>query len=126
MQQLMQAVIAASLLSLGSCVRTMQGVPMTPVSRAVDLLIDMQTKIKADGKNATKIQAKKAEACKLEAKDLGFSIETTNSEIETSKAKIAKASAAIVELNENIEETTATVAHTRPAWRRQQRSGRMR
>merc|ERR1719276_734556 len=82
---------------------------MTPISKATELLVDLQTKITADGEAAKKTQAKKAEACKLGAKDLEFSIETENSAINASKAQIAKASVTITALNANIEEMTATV-----------------
>lgn len=72
---------------------------MTPVEKAIELLIGMDARIRKHGKAAEVLHAEKVTACQLESKDLNHTITRATSQIELSQAKIETETSKITELN---------------------------
>merc|ERR1719476_345527 len=87
-----------------------QATDVTPVSKVVSLLSDLQAKILSEGKEAQKTYSEFAEWCEERSKDLGFEIKTGNAEAEELSATIAKETATSGSLNAKIEELAAEIA----------------
>jgi len=82
----------------------------TPVSKAIDLLTDLQAKITSEGENATRVHAKATAMCKDRSTDLGFAIQTLTSEVEDHEATIKKEGANMATLSDEIDTHDSNIA----------------
>merc|ERR550539_1844349 len=83
---------------------------LSPITKVVQLMSDMQTKIIGEGEAAHAIYAEFAEMCEERSKNLQFEIKTGKGEAADLEATITKETAAIGAFNAQIEELTAAIA----------------
>merc|ERR1719192_710454 len=83
---------------------------VSPISKVLQLLSDMQTKIIAEGEAAHAIYAEFAEMCEERSATLQFEIKTGKAEIADLKAAIEKEIATAAALDTKVEELTASIA----------------
>merc|ERR1719352_1800351 len=83
---------------------------MSPITKVIEMLSDLQTKIIGEGEAAQKEYAEYAEWCEDKSKDLQYEIKTGTAQVEELKATIAKEEATIAALAEAIEALSAKIA----------------
>jgi len=83
---------------------------VSPITKVVQLLTDMQTKIISEGEAAHGIYAEFAEMCEERSKNLQFEIKTGKGEISGLKATINEEMALAESLDTKVEELTASIA----------------
>jgi len=83
---------------------------VSPITKVVQLLSDMQTKIIGEGEAAHAIYAEFAEMCEERSKTLQFEIKTGKGEIADLKATIDEETALAESLDTKVEELTASIA----------------
>jgi len=83
---------------------------VSPITKVVQLLSDMQTKIIGEGEAAHAIYAEFAEMCEERSKTLQFEIKTGKGEITDLKATIDGETALAESLDTKVEELTASIA----------------
>jgi len=83
---------------------------VSPITKVVQLLSDMQTKIIGEGEAAHAIYAEFAEMCEERSKTLQFEIKTGKGEITDLKATIDEETALAESLDTKVEELTASIA----------------
>merc|ERR550539_2220845 len=83
---------------------------LSPITKVVQLMSDMQTKIIGEGEAAHAIYAEFAEMCEERSKNLQFEIKTGKGEIAELKATIAEETALAESLDTKVEELTASIA----------------
>jgi len=82
----------------------------SPVTKVVELLSGLQAKIIAEGEAAQKEYDEYAEWCSDRSKNLGFEVQTGESEVESLQATIEEETASAAALNTKIEELAASIA----------------
>jgi len=82
----------------------------TPVTKALQLLSDLEAKIIAEGESAQKVYIEFAEWCEDRSKDLRYEIKTANSEIAALKATIEQETALTGSLNAKVEKLSGELA----------------
>jgi peptidoglycan hydrolase CwlO-like protein len=97
-------------LAFGAAVQHVDAEAVTPVTKVITLLSDLQAKIIKEGETAQKEYAEYAEWCEDKSKDLQYEIKTGKAQIDELKATIAKESANIEALAAKIEELAAQIA----------------
>merc|ERR1719384_1316038 len=83
---------------------------VSPITKVVQLLSDMQTKIIGEGEAAHVIYVEFAEMCEERSKNLQFEIKTGKGEIAELKATIDEETALAESLDTKVEELTASIA----------------
>merc|ERR1719492_438139 len=83
---------------------------VSPITKVVQLLSDMQTKIIAEGEAAHAIYAEFAEMCEERSATLQFEIKTGKAEVADLKAAIDEETATAESLDTKVEELTASIA----------------
>merc|ERR1719221_944319 len=83
---------------------------MSPISKVLQMLSDLQAKIIKEGEVAHKEYSEYAEWCEDKSKDLQYEIKTGKAEIEELKATIAKEGSTIAALADEINELAAKIA----------------
>jgi len=83
---------------------------VSPVTKVLQLLSDMQTKIIGEGEAAHAIYAEFAEMCEERSANLQFEIKTGQGEVADLKATIAEETAIAASLDTKVEELTASIA----------------
>merc|ERR1719433_475410 len=83
---------------------------VSPISKVLQLLSDMQTKIIAEGEAAHAIYTEFAEMCEERSKNLQFEIKTGKAEVADLKAAIEEQTAVAAALDTKVEELTASIA----------------
>jgi len=83
---------------------------VSPVTKVLQLLSDMQTKIIGEGEAAHAIYAEFAEMCEERSATLQFEIKTGKGEVADLKATIAEETAIAASLDTKVEELTASIA----------------
>jgi len=83
---------------------------VSPITKVVQLLTDMQTKIISEGEATHGIYAEFAEMCEERSKNLQFEIKTGKGEISGLKATINEEMALAESLDTKVEELTASIA----------------
>merc|ERR1719352_1377332 len=83
---------------------------MSPISKVLEMLGDLEAKIIGKGEAAQKEYAEYAEWCEDKSKDLQYEIKTGTAQVEELKATIAKEEATISALAEEIEMLSAKIA----------------
>merc|ERR1719434_234576 len=101
------AVVLLAMAAAASCARAED---TNPITKVIEMLSDLQTKIIGEGEAAQKEYAEYAEWCEDTSKDLGYEIKTGKAEVEELKATIAKESSTIEALSVSIEELSAQIA----------------
>merc|ERR1719229_482524 len=81
-----------------------------PLSKVIQLLSDLQTKVIKDGEVAQKEYEEYSEWCEEKYKDLSYEIKTGKAQVATLKATIVKEASNIDSLSTKIEEIVAGVA----------------
>jgi len=81
-----------------------------PISKVLDLLSDVESKIKKEGEAADKTQAEYADWCKDRQTNVGFEIQTGTTEKESLEATIAKQSAIIDSLTTKVGKLAEDIA----------------
>merc|ERR1719493_431339 len=106
----MTAKQCACLLVMTLALQAAQANQVSPITKVLQLLSDMQTKIIAEGEAAHAIYAEFAEMCEERSKNLQFEIKTGEGEIADLKATIAEETALAASLDTKVEELTASIA----------------
>merc|ERR1719493_17775 len=106
----MTAKQCACLLVMTLALQAAQANQVSPITKVLQLLSDMQTKIIAEGEAAHAIYAEFAEMCEERSKNLQFEIKTGEGEIADLKATIAEETALAASLTTKVEELTASIA----------------
>merc|ERR1719271_1642121 len=101
------AAISAAVLA---AFQTAEAESTNPVSKVLDLLAGLETKILGEGSAAQKEYDEFAEWCEEGSKNLQFDIKTGKSESESLKATIAEEASMIESLDAKIEELAASLA----------------
>jgi predicted nucleic acid-binding Zn-ribbon protein len=83
---------------------------VSPITKVLEMLADLETKIIKEGEVAQKEYAEYAEWCEDKSKDLQYEIKTGKSQVAELDATIAKEAATIEELTAKIEDLSAKVA----------------
>merc|ERR1719297_280291 len=83
---------------------------VSPITKVVQLLSDMQTKIIGEGEAAHAVYAEFAEMCEERSKDLQFEIKTGKGEVADLKAAIDEETAMAESLDTKVEELTASIS----------------
>merc|ERR1719288_250624 len=83
---------------------------VSPVTKVLQLMSDMQTKIIAEGEAAHATYAKFSEMCEERSKNLQFEIKTGKGEVADLKAAIDEETAIAASLDTKVEELTASIA----------------
>merc|ERR1719336_2341530 len=96
------------LLALASCLGA-QAASLTPVSKVLTLLSDLQSKVAAEGEKAQKVYTELSEWCEDHSRNLGFEIKTGEAEVASLKATIEEASATGNALGSKVEELNADI-----------------
>jgi chromosome segregation ATPase len=96
------------LMSLAS--QLAQANEVSPITKVLQLMSDMQTKIIGEGEAAHAIYAEFAEMCEERSKNLQFEIKTGKAEVVDLKAAIAEETALAASLDTKVEELTASIA----------------
>jgi len=100
----------AACLLMAFALQLAQANQVSPITKVVQLLSDMQTKIIGEGEAAHAIYAEFAEMCEERSKNLQFEIKTGKGEIAELKATIAEETALAESLDTKVEELTASIA----------------
>merc|ERR1719473_885626 len=96
-------------LALGSAVPVQAGAT-TPISKVLEMISDLQTKIIGEGEKAQKVYEEFSEWCEERSKTLSFEIKTGKGEVADLKAAIAFEASTIASLTTKIEELSAALA----------------
>jgi chromosome segregation ATPase len=107
---MMQRTHAVAFLALAFGAAVTAAEDVSPVTKVVQLLSDLQGKIIKEGESAQKEYAEYAEWCEDKSKDLQYEIKTGKAQIEELKATIIKESSTIEALAAKIEELSAQIA----------------
>merc|ERR1719242_1572202 len=83
---------------------------VSPITKVLQLMSDMQTKIIGEGEAAHATYAEFAEMCEERSKDLGFEIKTGKGEVADLKAAIDEETSMVAALETKVEELTASIA----------------
>jgi len=83
---------------------------VSPITKVLQLMSDMQTKIIGEGEAAHTIYAEFAEMCEERSKNLQFEIKTGKAEVADLKAAISEETAIAASLDTKVEELTASIA----------------
>jgi len=83
---------------------------VSPITKVLQLMSDMQSKIIGEGEAAHAVYAEFAEMCEERSKDLQFEIKTGKGEIADLKAVIDEETATAESLTTKVEELTASIA----------------
>jgi len=83
---------------------------VSPITKVLQLMSDMQTKIIGEGEAAHALYAEFAEMCEERSKDLQFEIKTGKGEVADLKAVIDEETATAESLTTKVEELTASIA----------------
>jgi len=83
---------------------------VSPITKVLQLMSDMQTKIIGEGEAAHAIYAEFAEMCEERSKTLQFEIKTGKAEVADLKAAIDEETAMAASLDTKVEELTASIA----------------
>jgi len=83
---------------------------VSPITKVLQLMSDMQTKIIGEGEAAHATYAEFAEMCEERSKDLGFEIKTGKAEVADLKAAIDEETSIAAALDTRVEELTASIA----------------
>merc|ERR1719291_656440 len=86
------------------------GAATTPISKVLEMLSDLQSKVIGEGSASHKVFAEFSEWCEDQARELRFSIKTAKGEIADLKATIEKEATNIEGYNAKIEELAAELA----------------
>jgi cell division protein FtsL len=86
------------------------GAATTPISKVLEMLSDLQSRVIGEGSASHKVFAEFSEWCEDQARELGFSIKTAQGEIASLKATIEKEASNIEGYNTKIEELAAELA----------------
>merc|ERR1719305_1318588 len=100
----------ACLLMMAFALQVAQANSVSPISKVLQLLSDMQTKIIAEGEAAHAIYTEFAEMCEERSKNLQFEIKTGKAEVVDLKAAIDEETARAASLTTKVEELTASIA----------------
>jgi len=100
----------ATLLFMALAVQLVQANEVSPITKVLQLMSDMQTKIIAEGEAEHAIYSEFAEMCEERSKDLGFEIKTGKGEVADLKAAIDEETAMVAALETKVEELTASIA----------------
>merc|ERR1719210_2787334 len=76
---------------------------MTPISKVLQMISDLQAKIIGEGENAHKVYTEFAEWCEDRSKQLHFDIDTGRNQVASLKATIAEEVALTGALNAKVE-----------------------
>merc|ERR1719493_398913 len=106
----MTAKQCACLLVMTLALQAAQANQVSPITKVMQLLSDMQTKIIGEGEAAHAIYAEFAEMCEERSKTLQFEIKTGKGEIADLKATIDEETALAESLDTKVEELTASIA----------------
>jgi len=82
----------------------------SPITKVLQLMSDMQTKIIAEGEAAHKLYGEFAEMCEERSRELAYEIKTGKSEVAELKASIDEEVAIAAALTTKVEELTASIA----------------
>jgi len=82
----------------------------SPITKVLQLMSDMQTKIIGEGEEAHKLYAEFAEMCEERSKELQFEIKTGKADVADLKAAIDEETALAASLTTKVEELTASIA----------------
>merc|ERR1719215_111578 len=82
----------------------------SPITKVLQLMSDMQTKIIAEGEAAHKLYGEFAEMCEERSRELAYEIKTGKSEVAELKASIDEEVAIAAALDTKVEELTASIA----------------
>jgi len=83
---------------------------VNPISKVLELISGMQTKVIAEGEAAHKAYAEYAEWCDDRHRQVGFEIKTGKADVEDLTATIAKAAASILAGEDKVEELVASLS----------------
>jgi DNA repair exonuclease SbcCD ATPase subunit len=100
----------AYLLMMAFALQVAQANSVSPISKVLQLLSDMQTKIIAEGEAAHAIYTEFAEMCEERSKNLQFEIKTGKAEVADLRAAIEEQTAVAAALDTKVEELTASLA----------------
>jgi septal ring factor EnvC (AmiA/AmiB activator) len=103
----MQPVVLVSLLALLAPARAAEE---SPITKVLDLISGLQSKIIAEGEAAQKLFEEFSEWCEDRSKNLAYEITTGKSEVASLTATIGEASATISELEAKVGQLTADIA----------------
>merc|ERR1712045_63932 len=98
------------LLLLAFAPQLAQANQVSPITKVLQLMSDMQTKIIGEGEAAHALYAEFAEMCGERSKNLQFEIKTGKGEIADLKAVIDEETATAESLTTKVEELTASIA----------------
>mmetsp|Transcript_152163 Transcript_152163/g.369553 ORF Transcript_152163/g.369553 Transcript_152163/m.369553 type:complete len:689 (+) Transcript_152163:81-2147(+) len=82
----------------------------SPISKVLQLLSDLQTKVIGEGEEATKTYKEFSEWCEERSKNLGFEIKTGKAEVQELQASIAEETSITASLTAKMEELAASTA----------------
>jgi len=82
----------------------------SPITKVLQLMSDMQTKIIGEGEESHKLYAEFAEMCEERSKELQFEIKTGKADVADLKAAIDEETALAASLTTKVEELTASIA----------------
>jgi len=101
---------SACLLLMPLALQLAQANEVSPITKVLQLMSDMQTKIIGEGEAAHAIYAEFAEMCEERSKNLQFEIKTGKAEVADLKAAISEETAIAASLDTKVEELTASIA----------------
>jgi len=101
---------SACLLMLAFASQLAHANQVSPITKVLQLMSDMQTKIIGEGEAAHALYAEFAEMCEERSKNLQFEIKTGKGEIADLKAVIDEETATAESLTTKVEELTASIA----------------
>jgi hypothetical protein len=100
----------AGLLLMALALQVAHADQVSPITKVLQLMSDMQTKIIGEGEAAHATYAEFAEMCEERSKDLGFEIKTGKAEVADLKAAIDEETSIAAALDTKVEELTASIA----------------
>jgi len=101
---------SAGLLLMALALQVAHADQVSPITKVLQLMSDMQTKIIGEGEAAHATYAEFAEMCEERSKDLGFEIKTGKAEVADLKAAIDEETSIAAALDTKVEELTASIA----------------
>lgn len=104
--------MARPVLLLSTMMAVVVAESVTPVTKVLQLMGDLQAKIVAEGEAAQKLYEEAAELCEDQSKDLQFNIKTGKSDIEELTAAVDRETAKIGALDAKVEELTGIMAES--------------
>jgi len=102
--------MAMGMLSILLLLSPAAAVESTPIAKVVQLLGDLQAKVRGEGADATRVYKEMADGCHKNAQNLGFDIKTGKSEVAELKAAMEEQSARIETLGSKIDETSSAIS----------------